>query len=197
MFCSRPITTAPWFHWLLRVSGSSLRIWGLWQQAFLLTSWEQAWDHLPLCTCNQFINQCSIVFTLAADSMSVCNCTCSVVTCTYFELFHNSGCSIFTRSRYSKDLRITDVLVMPLKLWQLNAPHGLHACAMCTSWRWVKMQVSIGTANVSFPETLKFYFHAYFARKHGSTSPETEERDVCKGCPQFPDEKLCGQHLCS
>ena len=36
----------------------------------------------------------------------------------------------------------------------------------------------IRTDNVFFPETLKFYFHGSFARKHGSTSLETEERDV-------------------
>ena len=99
------------FGYMLWVTGSSPRIWGLWQQAFFSSQAESrrwAWDHLPLLyTCNQFINQCSIVFTLAADSMLVCNCTCFCVTCTtstlfwasaqYCELLHDSGSSIFTR----------------------------------------------------------------------------------------------------
>ena len=90
---------------------------------------------------------------------------------------------------------------MPLKLWQLNAPHGLLA-RMCNVHK-PKVSENAGinwiirAGNVFFLETLKFYFHASFARKHGSTSLETEECDVGEVCPQFPDEKLCGQHLCS
>ena len=97
------------FGCMLRVTGSNPRIWGLWQQGpHKLRAVAGRETTCPLLyTCNQFINQCSIVFTLAADSMLVCNCTCFCVTCTtstlfwasaqYRELLHDSGCSIFTR----------------------------------------------------------------------------------------------------